>query len=524
MLDLLIRGGLIVDGTGGAGYYGAIGVEGETAWVIRGDVSSIEASQIIDATDRVVSPGFIDVHAHSSLMLLAEPRHEPKVRQGITTEVIGVDGISFAPFESQEDLRRFIALNAGIEGVPTLTRQWSSVAEYLALFDEQVSINVVYLIGNSALRLGAVGWEDRPVRPDELAKMKRLLRAGMEEGAFGLSTGLDYQPGRYADTDELVELSREVAGLGGIYHTHVRYWLGDRLLDPLREAVEIGRRSSVPVHITHLHQRLGWPGNAVDLLAVIENARAEGLDVTFDAFPYVYSSSRLLIHLPIWIQTGTPEETLTRLRSPEARARMRDEIDTLGVTWHDIWLTNLNQPQNRQYESLSVAQVAAMQGKHEVDTMCDLLIDEQLGVCRVTAGGNGATLPKFVAHPLSMVGSDALLLGEYPSPRTYGTFPVILADFVREGFLSLPDAIRKMTSFAAQRLGLPDRGLLRDGMKADIVVFDPLTVSAPATRERPKQFPTGIDYVIVNGKVVVEQGAHTGRLPGRALRRGRRST
>jgi N-acyl-D-amino-acid deacylase len=525
MLDLLITNGLILDGTGSPGFYGAIGAERETVRVLRGDVSSVGASRIIDATDHVVCPGFIDVHAHSGLVILSQPMHEPKVRQGVTTELIGIDGNSYAPFKSHTEFLRFVELNSGLDGNPPLPGRWSSVAEYLGMFDNRVAVNICYIIGNSPLRIATVGWNNRPPSNGELADMKALLREGMEEGAFGLSTGLDYPPGNYADTTELVELSKEANRLGGIYHSHVRYRLGDRFLDPFEECVEIGRRSGIPAHITHFYQRTPSPGGADELLALVESARLEGLDVTFDSYPYIYSSTRLLIIFPDWAHDGGPEKLKEALKSPEARERLRKEVVPRALSWQDMWLTYFKRPRNHQYEGRSIAEVAALMGKHEVDALCDLLLDEDLQVCYVSAGANGNTLPKFVAHPLSMVGSDAVLLGDYPSPRTYGCFPVILAEFVREeNYLSLPEAIRKMTSYPAQRLGIPDRGLLRDGMKADIVVFHPKNVKAPATRTDPKQFPIGIEFVIVNGTMVIDQGQHTGLLAGRSLRRGRPST
>jgi N-acyl-D-amino-acid deacylase len=522
VLDLLIASGLILDGTGSPGYYAAVGIEGETVRLLRGDVSSVQAARTIDATGHVVSPGFIDMHAHTGLVILAEPRHEPKVRQGVTTELIGIDGNSYAPFHTKEDLLAFIELNSGLDGNPPLPGLWSTVPEYLSMFDNKVAVNICYILGNSPLRIAAVGWENRPASSEQLDRMKGLLREAMEEGAFGLSTGLDYPPGNYADTAELIELSKVGARLGGIYHSHVRYSLGDRFLDPFRECIEIGRQSGIPAHITHFYQRVGAPGGADEMLGLVEGARAEGLDVTFDGYPYIYSSTRLLIVFPDWAHDGGPARLKEVLRSEDGRKRLRAEIRPRAESWQDMWVTYFKRPHNHQYEGRSIAQVAEMRNQHPVDAMCDLLLDEDLQVCYISAGGNAKTLPKFVVHPLSMVGSDAVLLGDFPSPRTYGCFPVILAEYVREeNYLSLPNAIRKMTSFPAQRLGIPDRGLLRDGFKADVVVFHPRNVKAPATRQEPKQFPIGIEYVIVNGQVVVDRGEHTGVLAGRALKRGR---
>ncbi len=524
MLDLLIRDGLVIDGTGNPGFYGAIGVENERVRVLRGELHGVEARRVIDATGRIVCPGFIDMHAHSGLVILAEPRHEPKVRQGITTELIGVDGNSYAPFHSHDDFLRFVQINAGLDGNPPLPGRWSTVEQYLDLFTERVAVNVVYVVGNSPLRIAAVGWDDRPATPKELANQTALLRTAMEEGAWGMSTGLDYPPGSYADTRELTALSKEAARLGGIYHTHVRYSLGDRFLDPFREALDIGRGSTVPVHITHFYHRTTSAGGASRMLGLVEDARDEGLDVTFDSYPYNLSSTRLTILLPQWTHDGGYERLRAVVADPTMRDRLRADMGPRASSWHDMWLTNFKRPSNHRFEGRSIAQVADMLDRDPVDVVCDLLADENLEVSYVSAGGNLATLPKFVSHPLSMVGSDALLIGDYPSPRTYGCFPIILAEFVREErFMALPDAIRKMTSFPAQRLGLPDRGILRNGFKADVVVFNPKTVKAPATRTQPKQFPIGIDHVVVNGKVVIDDGTHTGALAGRALRRGRAS-
>jgi N-acyl-D-amino-acid deacylase len=525
MVDLLIHGGLIVDGTGNPGFYADIAVEGERVRVLRGDTRAIEAGRRIDATGHVVCPGFIDMHAHSGLVILAEPEHEPKVRQGVTTELIGVDGCSYAPFSSHDDFLRFVQVNSGLDGNPRLPGRWSTVEQYLDMFSQRVAVNVVYIVGNSPLRIGGLGWDDRPATRDELANMRALLRTAMEEGAFGMSTGLDYPPGSYADTAELTELSREAARLGGIYHTHVRYSLGDRFLDPFREALDIGRGSDVPVHITHFYHRTTSPGGASRMLDLVEGARESGLDVTFDSYPYNLSSTRLTILLPQWTHDGGPENLMEVLRDPKNRAKLRQDMGPRASSWGDMWLTNFKKQANHRFEGRSIQQTADMLDRDPVDVVCDLLVEEALEVSYVSAGGNLATLPKFVSHPLSMVGSDALLIGDFPSPRTYGCFPIILSEFVREErFMALPDAIRKMTSFPAQRLGLPDRGLLRDGFKADVVVFDPKTVKTPATRTQPKQFPVGIDYVIVNGKVVVDGGRHTGVLAGRALRRGRTAT
>jgi N-acyl-D-amino-acid deacylase len=355
-----------------------------------------------------------------------------------------------------------------------------------------------------------------------------LLGEAMADGAFGLSSGLDYPPGSYATTDELAALTREAGLRGGLYHTHVRYPLGDRYLDPFREAIEIGRRAEAPSHITHFYHRQTHPGGPEPLLALVDDARAEGLDVTFDTYPSEWASTRLLIQLPQWIQSGGPGPLKARLADRTARDRLRTELAARGAAyaspagWADVRLGAFRRPDHIRWESRTVAEVMAETGRDAVDVICDLLLAEDLGVSQVTGGPWTETLRPFVAHPVGMVGTDSTFLGDKPSPRTYGSFPRILGQFVRdERLLSLEAAIRKMTAAPAARLGLRDRGVVRDGAIADLVVFDPATVRSNATYDEPRRFPDGIEHVIVAGIPVVAGGQPTGARPGRALRHGR---
>jgi len=526
--DILISGGTIVDGTGAPGRPGNVSIHGERLRLVAPGEDGPTASRRIDATGMVVAPGFIDLHSHSGLMILHEPRHEPKVRQGVTTEVIGVDGNSYAPFSSNDDLLAFVHLNAGLDGRPPIAFDWDTVASYLTRFDRQVSVNIAVLVGNSALRIAAVGWDDRPVEPRGLARQRALLREAMEQGAFGLSSGLDYPPGSYATTDELAQLARQAASQGGFYHSHVRYTLGDRYLDPFREAIEIGRRGEAPAHITHFYHRLTFPGGPEPMLQLVDDARAEGLDVTFDAYPYEWASTRLLILIPMWVQAGGPLRTKERLADTSVRDRVRKELKARGQLFagagglRDVRLGAFTRPDNLRWEARTFGELLDEVGGDPVDVLCDLLLDEDLGVSEVTPGPHTDGIRRFLRHPIGMVGTDSTFLGAKPSPRTYGSYPRILGQFVREeALLSLEEAIRRMTSAPADRLGLRERGRLADGLAADIVVFDPARVRANATYEEPRQFPTGIEWVIVNGSIVVEQGRHTGALPGRSLRHGR---
>ena len=459
-------------------------------------------------------------------MILAEPHHEPKVRQGVTTEVIGVDGNSYAPFRSASALHDFARLNSGLDGLPDIALDWGSVATYLGRLDRRVSVNLCLLVGNSALRIDALGWDDVPADETALDRMRGLLRESMEEGAFGLSSGLDYPPGAFASTAELAALTREAARNGGFYHTHVRYALGDRFLDPFAEALEIGRRGEGPVHITHFYHRATYPGPPEAMIGLVEAARADGLDVTWDTYPYEWASTRLLIMLPPWVQAGGPDATLERIADRAVRARLRDELAERGrayagrTPWDDLRLGYLATPEYTEWEGRTLGELMAASGRDVVDAVCDLLIAEDLRPNQVTPGPAHGSLGPFLAHPLSMVGTDSTFVGEKPSPRTWGSFPRILGEFVRDlRVMDLETAVRKMTGTPAARLGLADRGLLRDGMKADVVVFDPTTVASTATYEEPRSYPVGIPWVIVNGEVVVANGEHTGATPGRALRR-----
>jgi len=525
-VDILISGGTVVDGTGAPGYAADVAIDGERLRIVeRGETP--DATRSIDAAGKVVAPGFIDLHSHSGLMILAEPRHEPKVRQGVTTEIVGVDGLSYAPMPTKRDLDALIEMNAGLDGRPAgVAADWLTVGEYLARLDGHVAVNVGLMVGNSALRISRLGWSDVAVDGAALADMRAVLRDAMEQGALGLSSGLDYPPGAYASTDELAALTNEAAKHGGFYHTHVRYPLGDRYLDPFREAIDIGRRGGGPTHITHFYHRQTHPGGPEALVALVDDARAEGLDVTFDTYPYEWASTRLLIQMPLWIQDGGPGPLKERLADRSTRDRLRAELRARGAAytspagWADIRLGAFSRPENLRWESSTLAEVMTERGVDAVDAMCELLLTEDLRVNQVTSGPWHETMHHFVVHPVGMFGTDSTFIGAKPSPRTYGSYPRVLGEFVRERtLLGLEEAVRKMTSAPAARLGLTDRGRLADGYLADVVIFDAATVASNATYDEPRLFPTGIDHVLVNGTLVVDGGEHTGALAGRAIRR-----
>jgi N-acyl-D-amino-acid deacylase len=540
--DLLITGGTIVDGTGAPGRPGTVAVEGGLVRILDAQEEPPNAGRTIDARGQVVAPGFIDLHSHSALMILADPHHGPKVRQGVTTEVVGVDGLSYVPYPNPADLEAMVHMNAGLDGDPRdddgalgtggkgrpITIDWATVEDVLARYDSGTAVNVAQLVGNTPLRIAALGWDDVPTTPAATSAMRSRLREAMEEGAFGVSSGLDYPPGAYATTEELAELANEAAKLGGMYHTHVRYALGDRFLDPFREAIEIGRRGEAPAHITHFYHRQTFPGTPDQMLALVDDAVAEGQDVTFDLYPYEWASTRLLILMPIWVQAGGPTKTKERLADRAVRERIRQDLKARGQLFagkgglRDIRIGYLRRPENLRWEGRTLGELIDDAGTDPVDALCDLLLDEDLRPNEITPGPHLEGTRRFLRHPGAMIGTDSVFVGAKPSPRTYGSYPRILGQFVRdEALLGLEEAVRRMSGAPAARLGLTNRGIIRKGSIADLVVFDPASVRSDATVDDPTRDPIGITHVIVAGTPVVDSGRPTGALPGRALRRGR---
>lgn len=515
MLKTLITGGNVIDGTGNVAFRATVGIdESDLVCVITGDVSGVQAQSTVDATGKVVCPGFIDVHTHSDLAALADPLDECKIRQGVTTDFIGLDGMGYAPL-SAGNLKRMLRIWSGISGYPALDYEWSTAAEYLDQYNKTTSTNVGFLIPNSCVRVEAVGWEKKAATAEEIREMQRLVRQAMDEGALGLSTGLTYPPGSYASTEEMVALCRTVAECGGVYVTHVRYDLGDNAFDGFREAIKIGELSGCPVHISHYATTTATRGKPNRLLHIVDEARQRGLDVTFDTYPWPAGSSYMCAALPGWVQDQGPDHIMEYLNDPEMRRAMERDAPPLSGAAETLVISAVASDKNRWCEGLTVQAVADRLGKSPWDTMCDLLVEEDLQVAYYTFTGHMDDVRTIMVHPAQMVCTDGLRIGTMPNPRTYGTFPKILGQMVRdEHVMPLEQAIRKMTSFPAQRFGLSDRGILRDGMKADIVVFDPYTVSCVATFADPRRFPLGIDYVFVNGTMVVEKGVHTGATPG----------
>jgi N-acyl-D-amino-acid deacylase len=531
VLDLLIRGGRVIDGAGNPWYTADVGIaDGRVAAI--GRLDDERETRVIDAAGLIVCPGFVDMHTHSDLQLLANPAHEAKVHQGVTLEVLGQDGLSYAPVTDAVLAQLRSQLAAWNDDPPRFDWTWRTVGEYLDRLDEGIVVNACYLVPHGTVRMCALGFDDRPATAEELSHMKQLIVEGLEQGAVGLSAGLTYAPGMYADDDELVALCEVLRPYGGFYCPHHRNY-GLRALEAYSDCIEIARRARVPLHLAHAH--LGFEVNrdrAPELLAMIDAARADGIDVTMDTYPYLAGATYLHAFLPGWMHAGGSSETLARLRQEGLRERLRAEMEERGsdgfhyvpIDWSIIVISGVRTPSAGRWVGKSVAEAAAEERRRPIDFVCELLVEEELGVACIAHIGNEENVRIIMTHPAHTVGSDGILIGARPHPRSYGTFPRYLAVYVRElGILSWEQAIRKMTSLPCQRLGFADRGLLRPGMAADVVCFDPLTVQDTATYEEPRRLPEGIPYVIVNGRVVVDEGRHAGELAGRALRRSQQS-
>ena len=525
MVDLKIVGGLIVDGTGAAAVRADLGVTGDTITAV-GDLSREPAGRTIDAAGLVVAPGFIDVHTHSDWRLWANRRAESKIRQGVTTEVVGNCGFSPAPVsdEFRAEMRSFALYTP-----PGMDFSWRSMGDYLRRYrDEGVAVNVVHLVGHGTLRLAAMGFARRPPTARELIAMERLMDDSMASGAYGLATGLIYAPGSYADTEEIVAIARRAAH-GGFYASHIR-GEGETLLAAVGEAIRVGREGGLPVQVSHIKAagRPNW-GRVEQALAMIDSARAEGLDVMADVYPYTASSTTLRTLLPDWALEDGIDAMLGRLGDATVRARIRQDMTTgsailaRGLGWDDIMVASA--PSRPDAEGRRIGEIAKALDTDPLDAAMDILVAERGKGYIILFQLDEADLRRALVHPEVMIGSDGSSLavdGELgagkPHPRSYGTFPRVLARYVRgEPLLTLPQAVHKMTGLPARRLGLGDRGVLAVGAKADVVAFDAARVEDRATYDAPHQYAAGIPHVVVNGRVVIDHGTHTGALPGQLL-------
>jgi len=526
--DILIRGGTLIDGSGRAGKIGDVAVtEGRIAALGRSLPGG--AAKVIDAKGLVVAPGFIDIKTHSDFTLPINPKAESKVRQGVTTEIIGHCGFSVAPVLPGKAQLLADYLSGG---APWLPFREMGFAEYLDTFPA-VAVNTGMLVGHNTLRLMVMGLEDRAPRPAEFDEMAALLEEGLAAGALGMSSGLFTPPGSFAEPSEMLAFGPVLKRHNAAYFTHIRDE-SNRVLEAAAEAIDFARASQVHVEIVHLKcsGTDNW-GKAAQILAMIDQARTEGCNIDCDAYPYTAGANPLKNLLPPWVQVGGLEPMLARLASRETRERIRAEIERDGLnnwgripSWECVQISV--SPRLPQYAGKTIAALADTRGCDPIDLLCDYLIDDN-GATRVLITSIAEDdIRQIVRSPKALVGSDGNCVADYgvvsqgmPHPRFYGTFPRIIGRYVHEQqLLPLEQAIHKMTGGTARALRLHDRGLLREGYRADIAIFDPADFKDRATYADPHRYPSGArTTVLVNGTVVVENARHTGATPGRVLRR-----
>ncbi|MCX5423300.1 amidohydrolase family protein [Streptomyces sp. NBC_00078] len=538
MEQLVFRDADVVDGSGEPAFRADVVVD-------RGRIVSIvkeaaaagcqrpKAMRELDAEGLVLSPGFIDMHAHSDLAVLRDPDHSAKAAQGVTLEVLGQDGLSYAPVDDRTlaEVRRAIT---GWNGHgDDIDFDWRSVGEYLDRLDHGfggrgIAVNAAYLIPQGTVRMLAVGWEDREATGRELDRMRRLVAEGMEQGAVGMSSGLTYTPGMYAKGSELTELCRVVASYGGYYCPHHRSY-GAGALEAYEEMVALTREAGCSLHLAHATMNFGVnEGRAPELLTLLDEALASGADISLDTYPYTPGCTTLVAMLPSWAGEGGPEAILGRLADEGTAERIRHHLEVVGadgchgvpIDWDTIEISGVTDPGLGDFVGRTVRESAELRGESPWATARRLLLEDRLGPTILQHVGHEENVRAIMRHRVHTGGSDGILQGAKPHPRAYGTFPHYLGHYVRElGVLSLEECVAHLTSRPAARLRLPDRGLVREGYRADLVLFDPQAVAAGSTYGNPRTLPTGIPHVLVDGRFVIEDGRRTDVLAGRAVRR-----
>ena len=528
--DIVIRNGHVIDGTGSPWYSADIAIQDGRIAAI-GALTGAAARRTIDARHMAVTPGFIDMLGQSELSILVNPHLPSKIFQGITTEITG-EGNSAAPLNDA-----IVRADRVTYEHFRITPDWKSFAQYFARLEKQgIGINLASYVGATQVRRITLGDVDRDPTSAELERMKGLVREAMRDGAVGLSTSLQYAPAPYAKTPELIALAGESGALGGIYATHMRSE-GDAILSAIDEAVRIGREGNLPVEIWHLKAagKRNW-GRMAEIVRHIEEARASGVDIGADTYAYPAWFNNFSAFIPPWAHDGGDAKLVERLKDPATRARIRKEMQTPAKDWDNEWqaipgpeailVSVVNNPKLLPLQGKTLAEVARMWGKDPIDTVFDLLIEDNAFTMVAVFGMSEPDVALALRQPWVSVDNDSqgtspdgLLGKEHPHPRAYGTFPRILRKFVREEHaLQLEEAIRKFTALPAQRMRLADRGVLKKGMWADVVVFDPATIRDVATFENPNRLSEGMEYVLVNGVLVIDRGKMTDALPGKVLR------
>ena len=545
--DLLIKNGLLIDGTGNPWFKSDIGISnGKIAEI--GKLTNTKAENLLNIRGLVVSPGFIDIHTHSDLSLLIDPRAESKIRQGVTTEVVGNCGLSAAPVRKKN---LHLLKNQWGSDAEEVKWNWTTFDKYLSLLERGISLNVASFVGHGTVRTAIMGVDNRQPTRKEMKQMKSMVAESMEAGAFGLSSGLVYLPGCFAETEELIELCKVVADYGGFYTSHIR---GERetVVDALKEAIKIGEEAGVPVQVSHNCPKYGGHDKLKEMFEIYEKARAREVEVTLDNDAHTDFNPNLSQVLPQWVQAGGNKKIAKILADPKARERIKKEIiedqhpgpGYVGLVKHGRWdrIFLFHCRKNKDLVGKSLEEIAKIRNIDPFDAYFDLIIEEKGDASALFNYIEEEDIRALLKHPLMMVCSDSsassrrgvLKRIEGYSPCAYGEYPYILERYVREEkVLSLHEAIRKMTSFPAQKLGLKNRGLLREGMWADIVIFDPDNIKDNATsrfpysfplQNYPHRYPDGIKYVIVNGQIVVQKGKHRGVFPGKVLRHESKKT
>ncbi|WP_055667763.1 N-acyl-D-amino-acid deacylase family protein [Desnuesiella massiliensis] len=527
-MKVLLKNGTIIDGTGEKPFKADLLIEDDIILKIQENIELMDA-ETIDVEGKIVCPGFIDTHSHSDLMILVNPYNETKIRQGITTEVLGQDGISMAPLP-KEYISPWRKNLAGLDGdTDEIDWTYETTDNYLKMMEHKgIGLNQSYLVPHGNVRMEAMGLEGREATDEEIQKMCEITRREMEAGAYGLSTGLIYIPCAYSETKELIEMCKVVAEFDGLFVVHQRSE-ADTILQSMEEVIQIGKLSGVRIHFSHFKVcgKKSWK-YIDDVIKLLEKAQAEGVKISFDQYPYVAGSTMLGVVLPPWAHAGGTDKLLERLSDNEMRARMVKDIQEGIPGWDNfidfagfdqIFVTSVKTEKNEKFIGKSLEEIGKFQGKNPYDATFNLLLEEENAVGMVDFYGLEEHVITFLKRPEQNVCTDGLLGGK-PHPRAYGAFPRVLGKYVREEkALSLEEAIFKMTKKPAELLGLKKRGTLKAGNFADIVVFNPDTIIDKGTFIDPVQYPEGIDYVIINGNLVIDNGEYKKILAGEVLRK-----
>lgn len=517
MFDTLIHGGQILDGLGNPPFRGDVALIGDRIAAV-GSLYGAEAKLRVDAVGLTIAPGLIDAHVHGDLALFADPSHEPAVRQGVTTYILGQDGVAMAP-ASPATLNHMRRYTAGFNGnFPTPSLSWQSMDEYLSLFNGRTAINAACLIPNGNIRMEVIGLAHRPPTADELTQMRRLVRQAMEEGAVGLSSGLDYIPSLYADEAELAALCSEIAPFDGVYVTHMRGYAPHNIEASMNEVANIGLRAGCRVHISHFNS---LADQAIPLMDAMER---RGVDVSFDLYCYLFGSSILgMIALPPEAMAGGVDATLARLRDPAIRPIVREWIAHPRHDLNRVRLGSVPSSEYRHLEGRTLAEAAKLTGKPLADLIVDLLLATETatnGVAPHNARRTEKDIEALMRDRRMGAGSDGIFVGGKPHPRGTGCFARYLGHYVRNGTWPIEEAVMKCSLQVARRHGLKDRGVIAEGMAADVIAFDPATIKDCSTFDDGKALAQGMRHVFVNGQAVLSNGERTTAKPGRGLRRG----